>query len=271
MNASSSATPPPMSWLYCGNQIKLWRTRAGVSREDLAARAGYSYESLRSMEAGRRKPSLHLLQVADEFCDAKGLLVSGADYLKPEKYPHFAEDYMRYEAECIVINWFATLLIPGLLQTEETVRALLLSNWPPLDDETVEERVAARLERQVLLKTQTKSFNFLISEAALRHPISSLDAHKRQLLHLLTAGNPRHIEIQVVPSCGAHPGLNGPFILLDTAEHQRLAYEEGHAMGMLHADPGKVELLSQRHAMILRRALNPGASAEFIGKLAEEL
>lgn len=67
MNASSSATPPPMSWQYCGNQIKLWRARAGVSREDLAAEAGYSYESLRSMEAGRRKPSPHLLQVADEI------------------------------------------------------------------------------------------------------------------------------------------------------------------------------------------------------------
>ena len=42
-------------------------------------------------------------------------------------------------------------------------------------------------------------------------------------------------------------------------------------MGLLHSDPGKVSLLSQRHAMILQRALSPEASAEFIGKLAEDL
>ncbi|MFJ6381590.1 helix-turn-helix transcriptional regulator [Kitasatospora sp. NPDC092039] len=101
MNASSPATPP-MSWRYCGNQIKLWRTHAGVSREDLAAEAGYSIESLRSMEAGRRRPSVHLLQVADDMCGAKGILAAGEQYLKPEKYPHFAEDFMRYEVVAIV-------------------------------------------------------------------------------------------------------------------------------------------------------------------------
>ncbi|GGU73297.1 transcriptional regulator [Kitasatospora aureofaciens] len=271
MNASSSATPPPMSWQYCGNQIKLWRARAGVSREDLAAEARYSYESLRSMEAGRRKPSPHLLQVADEMCDAKGILVAGVQFLKPEKYPHFAEDYMRYEAEAVVIHWYETLLIPGLLQTEETARTLLHANWPPLDDDTIEERVTARLERQEVLKTQTKSFNFLIGEAALRNPLASEVVHKCQLLHLLAVGSARHIVIQVVPGSGAHTGLNGPFILLDSDEHQRLAYEEGQAMGLLHSDPGKVSLLSQRHAMILQRALSPEASAEFIGKLAEDL
>ncbi|MFI2606631.1 helix-turn-helix domain-containing protein [Kitasatospora sp. NPDC018619] len=271
MNASSSATPPPMSWRYCGNQIKLWRTRAGVSRDDLAAEAGYSIESLRSMEAGRRKPSLHVLQVADDMCDAKGILVAGAQFLVPEKYPHFAEEYMRYEAEAIVIHWFEALLIPGLLQTEESARALLNAHWPPLDDETIEERVAARLARQSVLTTQTKSFNFLIGEMPLRSPLSTGEAHKHQLLHLLTVGGARHIVIQVVPSAGSHPGLNGPFILLDNPEHQRLAYEEGQAMGLLHSEPGKVSLLSQRHAMILQRALNPEDSAAYIAKLAEDL
>ncbi|MFF4382794.1 Scr1 family TA system antitoxin-like transcriptional regulator [Kitasatospora sp. NPDC001547] len=271
MNASSPATPPPMSWRYCGNQIKLWRTRAGISREDLATEAGYGIESLRSMEAGRRKPSMHLLQVADDMCDAKGILAAGAQFLQPEKYPHFAEDFMRYEAVAIVHSSYENQLIPGLLQTEETVRSLLHAHWPPMDDETVEERVAARLQRQELLKTQTKSFNFLIEEHVLRHRLGSAEGQRHQLLHLLASGEPRHISIQVVPDTGAHPGLNGPFVLLETPEHDRLAYEEGQTLGRLSSEPDKVNQLCQRHEMILRKALSPEASAEFIGKLAEEL
>ncbi|MFJ6381591.1 DUF5753 domain-containing protein [Kitasatospora sp. NPDC092039] len=145
------------------------------------------------------------------------------------------------------------------------------AHWPPMDDETVEERVAARLQRQELLKTQTKSFNFLIEEHVLRRPIGSIDEQRRQLLHLLASGKPRHIAVQVVPDTGAHPGLNGPFVLLETPEHDRLAYEEGQSMGLLSSEPDKVNQLCQRHEMILRKALTPEASAEFISKLAEEL
>ncbi|MFF2042586.1 Scr1 family TA system antitoxin-like transcriptional regulator [Kitasatospora sp. NPDC058170] len=260
-----------MAWRYCGNQIKLWRTHARISREELAKEAGYVVESLRSMEAGRRRPSLHLLHVADELCGAKGILAAGAEFLKPEKYPHFAEDFMRHEAEAVILCNYQNQLIPGLLQTEETARALMNSYWPRMDDETVEERVAARLERQAILRTQTKSFNFLVGEAALHHRVGTADEHRRQLRHLLTAGEPRHVQIQVVPAKGAHPGLDGPFVLLETAEHERLGYEEGQAMALLFSDPSKVSLLSQRHEMILRQALNHEDSARFIGKLAEEL
>ncbi|MFJ6138311.1 Scr1 family TA system antitoxin-like transcriptional regulator [Kitasatospora sp. NPDC092286] len=259
-----------MSWRYCGNQIKLWRTHAGVSREDLAKEAGYVVESLRSMEAGRRRPSRHLLDIADQMCGAKGILAAGEEYLKPEKYPSFAEDYMRYEAEAVVVNWYENQLIPGLLQTEETARTIINARWPPLDDETVEARVAARLERQLVLKTQTKAFNFLIEETVLRRPLSTEEAHIRQLRHLLSAGEPRNVTVQVIPSKGVHPGLEGPFILLDSPEHERLAYEEGQAMGLLHSDRDKVHLLSQRHEMILRQALTPEESARFINTLVED-
>lgn len=268
---TNGESPPPMAWRYCGNQIKLWRTRAAITREELGKEAGYEYESVKSMETGRRKPALRLLEVADEMCGAHGLLLAAQDYLKPERFPSFSMDFMRYEAEAIVLSWYETVLIPGLLQTEETARALLNAHAPPLDDETVEERVAARIDRQKLLEKQTKSFNFVMGEAAIRHPVDSREAHLRQLSHLLDAGRARHVTVQVLPFGGAHPGLNGPFVLLETAEHEHLAYEEGQTTGMLTASPENVSLLSQRHAMILRRALSPEDSAQRIRELAEEL
>ncbi|MFC4032891.1 Scr1 family TA system antitoxin-like transcriptional regulator [Streptomyces polygonati] len=262
---------PPMSWRYCGNQCKLTRERAGLTRDQLAKEAGYGYETVKSMEQGRRKPTLRLLQVADDLCGAQGVLVAGFAFLKPDPYASFSHDYMRYEAEALVISSFEPLLIPGLLQTEETAQALLSAHWPPLDDETIVERVRARLARQALLATQTKSFNFVIGEAALRNVLTNSGAHKRQLLNLVEMGKRRNITVQVLELRGAHPGLNGPFVLLQTPEHETLSYEEGQSTGILSAEPAKVGVMSQRYAMILRAALSPEESAKFIGKLAEEL
>lgn len=262
---------PPIAWRYCGSQIKLWRTEAGVSREALAKEAGYDYEYVKSMENGRRRPTVLLLQVADQLCGACGKLVAAQEYLKPEKFLSYAEDYVRYEAEAIVLSSYQPLLIPGLLQTEERVKAYLNAHFPPLDDETVEERAAARIERQVLLGKRTRAFNFVVAETALRNVVGGAEAHKRQLLWLLEAGLARNVTVQVLPFAGAGPELDGPFVLLETPEHEHLVYEEGQATGRLYADPDKVSIVAERHAMILRKALSPDESARFIRKLAEEL
>ncbi|MCA1219064.1 helix-turn-helix domain-containing protein [Streptomyces sp. 8L] len=264
-------TPPPMAWRYCGNQIKRWRERSGVTREALADEASCSYEYVKSMETGRRRPTLHLLRVADGLCEAGGLLLAAQEYLQPEKYVSYAEDFVRYEAEAIAVSSYEPLLIPGLLQTEEMAFALLAADWPPLDDETIQVRVAGRLERQTLLDKATRSYSFVIAEGVLRNPVLPLDGHKRQLLHLLEVGKRRNVMIQVLPAGTASPGLSGSLVLLETPEHDQLAYEEGQLSGMLYADPEKVSFAAQRHAMILRQALSPEESARLIRKLAEEL
>ncbi|RAJ71806.1 helix-turn-helix protein [Streptomyces sp. Amel2xB2] len=268
---NGTGSPPP-AWEYCGNQIKLWRERAGVSREDLARRASYSYEAVRSMERGVRKPQLAVLQVADVVCGANGILLAAAPYLKPERFPSYSQDYMEAESSAVAISWYENEYIPGLLQTEETVRALLTSYAPPLDDETIEERARARLQRHVLLEKQTTAFSFVLSETALRDRVVDEAAHAEQLRHLLKIAERRNVTVQVMAiGSGAHPGRRGPFVILESQEHEYLGYEEGQTTGILYADPEKVSVLRQRHDMILRQALSPGESVRFIEKLAEEL
>lgn len=89
----------------------------------------------------------------------------------------------------------------------------------------------ARLERQTLLDRQTRAFNFVIGEAALRYPAGSMEGHKRQLRHLLEECERRNVTMQVLLSEGAHPGLNGPFVLLETPEHEHIAYVEAQETG----------------------------------------
>ncbi|MBB4894339.1 transcriptional regulator with XRE-family HTH domain [Streptomyces olivoverticillatus] len=268
---TGEAAQPPMAWRYCGNQLKLWRLRAGVSREELGKEAGYGYDAVKSMEQGRRRPTVRLLEIADEMCEAHGLLLAARDYLTPERFPSFSLDFIRYEAEAIALSSFQPLLIPGLLQTEEYARELIGAHWPPLDDEAIEEMVAARLERQALLDKQARAFSFVIGEGPLRQALSGTAAHKRQLHHLMETGERRNVTIQVLPNGGAHAGLNGPLVLLETQEHEHIAYEEGQTTGVLYTDAEKISIATQRHVMISRQSLSPSESASFISKLAEAL
>ncbi|WP_051966959.1 helix-turn-helix domain-containing protein [Kitasatospora mediocidica] len=270
---TDEASQPPMAWRYCGNQVKLWRGLAGVTREELAKEAKYEYESVKSMEQGRRRPSLQLLRAADELCGARGMLLAAQDYLKPERFQSYAQDFVASESEAIALHSYGALLIPGLLQTEEYARTLISNSCPPLDDETVAERVAGRMERREMLRRKpTVMFGFVIYEAALRALVGGTEAMKRQLYHLLEEGELRNVAIQVLPvGRKAYPGLIGSLVLLENAEHEQFAYVEGQETGVLYSDPAKVSALTQRHGMIRMQALGVEASARFIRKVAEEL
>ncbi|MBD0745338.1 helix-turn-helix transcriptional regulator [Streptomyces sp. CBMA152] len=264
---------PPMAWCYCGDQVKLWRESTGVSREELCKKANYQYEYVKSMENGRRKPTLRLLRAADELCGANGKLLAAHRYLKPEPFPARSQEFMLLEAAAIALDWYEPLLIPGLLQTEEYARALISGSFPPLDEETVEERVNARLQRaEALRKRPTTIFNFVMYEAALRTVVGDRGLMKRQFDHVLAAGELRNVSVQVLPMSRC-PGaaLNGSLVLLETPDHEHVGYVEGQETSALYADPAKVSLLAQTHGMIRLHALSVEESAEFIGNMAEEL
>ncbi|MEV4739516.1 helix-turn-helix transcriptional regulator [Streptomyces sp. NPDC049555] len=269
---TSETSQPPMAWRLCGNQVKLWRTEAGISREQLAQEAGYGCETVSSMEQGRRRPTQRLLEVADDMCGARGKLRAALAYLEPERFAVRSREYLVLEAEAIALQWYEVLLIPGLLQTEGYARALMSSHCPPVDRDTVEARVTARLERHELLKKPTVLFNFVIHEAALRSMVGGAETMKAQLNHLLAAGELHNATVQVLTSGqGANPGLSGPFMVLETPDHKYYGFEEGQETGVLHADAERVSALMKRHAMIRMHALSEAESARFISKLAEDL
>ncbi|WKK21462.1 helix-turn-helix transcriptional regulator [Streptomyces olivoreticuli] len=263
---------PPMAWRLSGNQVKLWRTEANISREELAEEAGYGPETIKSMEQGRRRPTQRLLEIADEMCGAKGKLVAVHPYLEPDRALVRTDEYMAIEAEAIAIDWYEVLLIPGLLQTEDYARVLMASHCPPVEDETVEVRVTGRLERQGLLEKTTTLFNFVIHEVALRGMVGGPEVMKRQLNHLAEMGKLRNVSIQVLPvGQGAIPGINGPFTLLEMSDHRRYCYGEGQVSSMLHADPDRVSVLMKRYATIRMHALNDVDSDQLMRRMAEEL
>ncbi|MGA5819682.1 helix-turn-helix domain-containing protein [Kitasatospora sp. NPDC094028] len=262
----------PMAWKYCGNQIKRWRELAGVTREELSKASNYDIESVRSMEGGRRKPSLKLLTVADELCDARGMLLAAHPYLAPEATPARSDAYREVADNAVAYYSYEPLYIPGLMQTEEYARTLLYRSMPPVDDATAGRRLEARLKRQERLKLPTVLFHFTIYEAALHTFIGGEKVMEGQLLRLLEFEHSHHIQVHVVPTGHATPSsLSGSLIIMETSSNEQYAYVETHGTNALHSDPCLVGELSRRHAMIRAQALNTQDSAKLIRKTLEQL
>lgn len=259
---------PPM-WRFSGNQLKRWRTKANVSREQLAAASNYSPDTIKAMEQGVRMPTPRVLDAADELCRAEGLLSAAKDYLSREKFPPRAQEFMEREKEAISLWWYEITYVPGLLQTEGYARALIENHVPPLDEQTAEERIAARIERQAILTDRKPpvALSFVLYEAAVRSP----QVDGEQLRRLLEASRLWNVVIQVLPfERAVAAALMGPMVLLETRHHERFAYTEGPLGSQLSADPGVVSRATERLSMIRAQALSPAESARFLERMVDQ-
>jgi transcriptional regulator with XRE-family HTH domain len=109
--------------------------------------------------------------------------------------------------------------VPGLLQTEEYARTLLIGLG--YDESSVERRVTGRLERQELLEKEDRlELHYILGEAAVRHMVGGPRVMANQLAALKYISTHRSgIHLQILPfSAGAHPRMGESFTILEFAD-----------------------------------------------------
>ncbi|MBO8186596.1 helix-turn-helix domain-containing protein [Streptomyces spirodelae] len=262
----------PGIWVGYGKLLAKFRKAAGYSQEELAPLLGYSPEQLASVEQGRRPAKAPLTEAAERELNADGVLAILQEDVDFAKLPPFFRDFVLLEMEAVSRFDYDPLLIPGLLQTEAYARALFEGHVPMLDEDAIDDSLDARLNRQkILTKSPLVDFSFVIGEAALRQELGGADTMREQYRHLLAMGNLRNVAIQVVPiGSGFHTGLNGGFVLVETAEHQRYGYFESQDIGHVVSDSKQVSTFALRYGKLRSQALNVEESAAFIEQLAGE-
>ncbi|MFF4605774.1 helix-turn-helix domain-containing protein [Streptomyces sp. NPDC001339] len=256
-----------------GGQLKGWRQRVGVSREELADAAGYGVDLICAVEQGRRAPSPKLIDAAEEVCDAGGLLREAAKYIVRRKYPDWFEDYRKYEEQAAQLGMYENHVIPGLFQTPEYAREVFRNDRPVLGDEEIERRVAARLERQELLRrTPAVAISAVLEQVTLEREIGGREVIRHQVEHLLELTRMRNVDIQVMPTKReTHAGLAGPVYVIETQDQQRMVYCEAHKGSALISDSKDVADLNLRYAMLRSQALNLEESVSLLEKMLGEL
>ena len=264
----------PAVWIAYGKLVRLFREKAGLTQQALAEAIGYSVETVASVEQGRRPAKAAFTEAVERVLGAGGALRVLQEDVDRAKFPVFFQDFAALEAEAVSRFSYDPTLIPGLLQTEEYVQALLEAHYPPLDDETIEQRVAARLARQTLLTNQKPPvvFVFIIEESAVRRVVHSPGVMQRQLQHLLKCAALRNVELQIMPMArGAHSGLNGALVLLETSDRKQYVYVEAQDIVTVRSDRYDVSEFCMRHGMLRTQALNPEESTCLIERIAGEL
>lgn len=252
-----------------GRQLKRFRVRAGLERPEFGSRTGYSGATIASFEQGRRIPPPRFIDKADEVLDAGGVLQEMKEEVERAQYPAFFRDAARLEAEAVELHVYDTHVVNGLLQTEEYARAIFTMRRPLLDEETVEQRVTARLARQeIFSRLPLPTLSFVIEESVLRRPLGGQGVMRGQLEQLLLHGQRRNVEIQVMPNGREeHAGVAGPFTLIETKEGRRIAYVEVHKDSRLYTERKVVREFEEQYGILRAQALTPRESLILVEKL----
>ncbi|MFF0451087.1 helix-turn-helix domain-containing protein [Streptomyces sp. NPDC004609] len=255
-----------------GRQLKRFRLRAGLERPEFGTRLGYSVSTIAAYEQGRRVPPPRFIDQADDLLDAGGVLKEMKEEVARAQYPSFFRDAARLEAEAVELHVYANQAVPGLLQTEEYARAVFGMWRPLLDEETLTQRVLARLARQSMLsRMPMPTVSFVIEEATLRRPLGGTTVTRGQLEQIMLVGQMRNVELQVMPTDREeHAALGGPFTLIETKEGRRIAYVEAHKDSRLHTERGSVREFEEQYGILRAQGLNPRESLAFVEKLLGE-
>ncbi|MEU1417737.1 helix-turn-helix transcriptional regulator [Streptomyces sp. NPDC005731] len=256
-----------------GVQLGTARRAAGLTQRALGERLMLDEETIASIEQGRRPLKPDLAASLDELLGTKGMLSAGvANLPEIDQFPMWAELYAQHEREAISLSWYDALVVPGLLQTEAYARALLAGRVPPYEDDELETKLAARIGRQELLHRKVPpTLSFVVWEPALRTPTGGRETHHEQLRHLREQSRLPGLSLQVLPlDRTSHAGDAGSFTLLETADHQHLAYAESQRGSQWVSDPNEVSILARKYAMLRTQALTIEDSRSLLGRLLGE-
>jgi hypothetical protein len=151
--------------------------------------------------------------------------------------------------------------VPGQLQTEDYMRAVIRAARPDAPQADLEKRVKARLARQQLLTdADPPKYWAIIDEAVLWRTVGSEKVMQTQLKRLANRAVLPHVTIQVVPfSAGAHAGMEGPFLILSFPDQTDpdVVYVDNTTTGVYLEEPAEILRYTLMFDHLRAAALSP--------------
>jgi transcriptional regulator with XRE-family HTH domain len=247
------------------------RTAANLTSRGLAERIGVSQSKVSRVETGRVLPTVEeitawahatgtdqetLNQLLAEFDAALTEFATWQIALR-DGLAAGQEQIRELESASATVHYYQGTFIPGLLQTAEYARRVFQLH-DAVGGQDYASAVAKRLDRQQALYEETRHFEFLITEQALRARVGPASLATPQLDRIAQISTLSNVEIGLIPSTVQatilvmhafvlHEPLDAeqpPFVLIELA-HGEVAVR----------DPRGVELYKDRLARLRQMAV----------------
>ncbi|MEU6579910.1 Scr1 family TA system antitoxin-like transcriptional regulator [Nocardia sp. NPDC046763] len=267
-------------------RLRELREQCGFDSATFAKRVGFTPANWSHVEKGRRVltattigPVLELLEVEGEeraellellaLSKERGWWARSSALIGPELQRYYG---MELGAESI--RSYDSLVVPGLLQTEEYARALISADVM-IRPVQVEQLVAVRLKRQERLRGDDRvELTAVIGEATLLQQIGGPKVLRGQLEHLATLLDELDsVSVRVIPFTATRGALLGgsSFHLLDFAPENlpTFTWVESAVFGGAVEDSAQIRDLRFAFVRALDQSLGRAESLELIRRYSQ--
>ncbi|GII80126.1 transcriptional regulator [Sphaerisporangium rufum] len=233
--ASFTRGGPTALRILLGAQLRRLRQARNITREQAGDAIRASHAKISRLELGRvgfkTRDVADLLTLYGVVDDAeRSTFLALAEQAKApgwwHKYgdllPSWFELYVGLEEAASVIRTYEIQFVPGLVQTDEYARAVIMLGHGDAPEEEIDRRIALRMTRQRrVTSADGPRLWALVDEAALRRPLGGPGVMRAQVERLLDLTRSPGITLQVVPfGQGGHAAAGGPFTILRFDEQE---------------------------------------------------
>jgi hypothetical protein len=225
----AGAGGPTVLRILLGSQLRKLREANGVTREAAGWEIRASESKISRMELGRvgfkerDVADLLTLYGVHDKTEREALLslarqanTQGWWQRFSDVLPSWFQAYLGLESSAGMIRTYEVQFVPGLLQSREYARAVVMIGHSAAGLDEIDRRVDVRMARQQLLtRPGAPHLWAVLDEAVLRRPIGGATVMRTQIAALIDATKLPNVTIQVVPfSAGGHAAAGGAFTIL---------------------------------------------------------
>ena len=285
---SQAGAGPTVQRMLVGARLRRLRTELGLTREEAAQAIRASEWKIHRLENGqvgfKDRDIIDLLaryQVTDP-AEVADFLTLTREANTPGWWQHYGDvlpswfrTYVDLEQAATLIRTYEGQFVPGLLQTDDYMRAVVRGAHLEESGDEVGRRVRLRMARQILLTREGPPRLWaVVDEAALRRPVGGKEVMRGQLERLIEATKLPNVTLQILPfASGAHPAMVGSFSVLRFPDEELpdIVYLEHLTSALYLNKPDEVDQYLHVMESICVRAAAPDQTVELLDQILAEL
>ncbi|GAA2100668.1 helix-turn-helix transcriptional regulator [Kitasatospora saccharophila] len=256
---------------FYGSEVLRLREERGWPLSRLASEALSSIATLSRVESGDYRVPEGLSEQLDRVFETGGHFMRLLPLARRENHPAKYQGILSLADRALVDESYSPN-VHGLLQTESFARCALQAGLPFTPTEEVEERIRARLGRQVRMRnSQECQYWFILDEGAFARIYGGPEVMAGQLQAILDVAELPNVTVQLLPYAAGGHSETASLWLLTLEDGRRVAYEEGSRTGTIFEAARDVKEREALYNLLRAQALSPRDTGLAIKSMLEGL